>query len=76
MKMNLRDSIIILPTLTYGSEVWTWNVAEQSKIRAVEMTYLRSVLGVTRWDQTRNEVVYKRFGMSEKASGVDCGVVE
>ena len=39
VKKGLRDSIV-LPTLTYGSETWTWNEAQQSRIRAVEMSYL------------------------------------
>ena len=75
VKKNLRDSIV-LPTLTYGSEVWKWNVAEQSKIRAVEMTYLRAGAGITRLDRVSNEEVYEGYGMMDKASGVNCGVVE
>ena len=75
VKKDLRNSII-LPTLTYGSEVWKWNAAQQSQIRAVEMTYLRGALGRTRWDRMRNQDVYESFGMSEKAMGVNCGVVE
>ena len=51
-------------------------MAEQSKIRAVEMTYLRAAAGVTRLDRVRNEEVYERFGMEEGALGVRCGVVE
>ena len=49
VKKGLRDSIL-LPTLTYGSELWTWGQQERIKIQAVEMSYLRSALGVTRWD--------------------------
>lgn len=75
VKKNLRDSIV-LPTLTYSIEVWKWNVAEQSKIRAVEITYLRAGAGVTRLDRVRNEEVYEGYGMADKASGVNCGVVE
>lgn len=56
VKKNLRESIIV-PTLTYGSELWKWNEAEQSKVRAVEMTYLRAGCGVTRLDRMRNEEV-------------------
>ena len=46
VKRYLRNSIVV-PMLAYGSEVWKWNGAEQSKIRAVEMMYLRAVIGVT-----------------------------
>ncbi len=40
VKRGLRNSIL-LPTLTYGSENWTWNGAQQSRVRAVEMSYFR-----------------------------------
>ena len=75
VKKGLRDSIL-LPTLTYGGELWTWNQQERSKIQAVEMSYLRSSLGVTRWDQVENEEIYRRFGMSERGEGMKCGVVD
>ncbi len=32
--------------------------------------------GVSRWDRESNEEMYGRFGMSEAATGVECGVVE
>ena len=41
--------------MTYGSEVWKWNEAEQTKIRAVEIKYLRAVSGVTIPGRMRNE---------------------
>ncbi len=53
---GLRNSIL-LPTLTYGSENWTWNGAQQSRVRAVEMSYLRGACGVSRWDGLKNECV-------------------
>ncbi len=40
VKRGLRNSIL-LPTLTYGSENWTWNGAYQSRVCAVEKSYLR-----------------------------------
>ncbi len=40
MKRGPRNSIF-LSTLTYGSENWTWNGAQQSRVHAVEMSYLR-----------------------------------
>ncbi len=56
--------------------VWTWNAAQQSQIRAVEMSYMRVACGVSRWDRESNEDTYGRFGMSETAVGMNCGVVE
>ncbi len=75
VKWGIRNSVI-LPTLSYSSETWTWNAAEQSQIRVIEMSYLWGACGVSRWDRESNEDTYGRFGMSETAVGMDCGVVE
>ena len=45
LKRGLRNSIL-LSTLKYGSEIW----GQQSRVRAVEMSYLRGACGVTRWE--------------------------
>ncbi len=37
VKKGIRNSVI-LPTLSYASETWTWNAAQQSRIRAVEIS--------------------------------------
>ncbi len=42
VKRGLRHSIL-LPTLTYGSENWTWNGAQQSRVRAVDELLERSM---------------------------------
>ncbi len=47
----------LLPALTYGSENWTWNGAQQLRVRAVEMSYLRGACGVSRIDGLSNECV-------------------
>ncbi len=75
VKRGLRNSIL-LPTLTYGSQHWRWNGAQQSRVRAVEMSYLRGACGVSRWDGLNNESVYERCGMRGHGGGVECGVVE
>ena len=67
VKRGLRNSIL-LPTLTYGSETWTWNRAQQSRVRGVEMSYLRGACGVTRWDSLSNESVYEKCGMGTRSS--------
>ncbi len=56
MKKGLRNSIL-LPTLTYWLKNWTWNGAQQSRVHAVEMNYLRGACGVSRWDRLSNEIV-------------------
>ncbi len=70
VKRGLRNSIL-LSTLTNGSETWTWNRAQQSRMRAVEMSYLRGA-----WEGESNESVCERRCMGGGASGVKCGVVE
>ncbi len=44
IKRGLKKSIL-LPTLTYGSENWTWNGAQQSRVRAVDMSWWWSQKG-------------------------------
>ncbi len=75
VKRGLRNSIL-LPTLTHGSENRTWNGAQQLRVSAVEMSYLKGVCGVSRRDGLSNESVYERCGMTLCGSGVGCGVVE
>ncbi len=72
---GLRNSIL-LPTPAYGLENGTWNGAQQSRVRAVEMSYLRGACGMSRWDGLNNESVYERCGMRGCGSAVECGVVE
>lgn len=55
IQKDLRNSIV-LPALTYESETWKLNEVEQYKVRAVEITFIRTACGVTRADRVRNEV--------------------
>ncbi len=71
VKRGLRNSIL-LSTLTYGSGNWTWNRVQQSRVRAVEISYLRGACGVSRWNELSNECMCMRGC----GSGVGCGVVE
>ncbi len=56
--------------------MWTWNRAQQSRVRAVEMSYLRGVCGVKRLDGESNESMYDRCSIGTHANGVNCGVME
>ncbi len=40
VKRGIGNSVI-LPTLSYTSETWTWNAAQQSRMRSMEMSYMR-----------------------------------
>ncbi len=64
VKKGIRDSVI-LPTLSYASKTWTWNTAQQSRMKAVEMSYMQGACNVSRWDRESNEDMYGRFGMSD-----------
>ncbi len=75
VKRDLRNTVVI-PTLTYARETWSWNESQRSRVQAVEMSYLRSVCGMSRMDGMSNESVYERFGMCHVSEGKKCGVVE
>ncbi len=74
VKKGIRNSVTF-QTLWYASETWTVNATQQSRIQAVEMCYMQGACGVSRWDGESNEDTYGRFGMSEAAVGMECGVV-
>jgi hypothetical protein len=44
-----------LPVLLYGSETWTIEIKDMSKIQATKMRYLRSVKGCTKLEYIKNE---------------------
>ena len=46
---------ILRPALTYGSECWAVKVNNKRNIATTEMSVLRGILGVSRWDPTRNK---------------------
>ena len=71
---DFRNSIL-LPIITYRSETWTWN-RYICQVCAVEMSYLRGVYGVIRWEGEINESVYERCGMGTCENRVMCGMDE
>jgi len=62
VKKSLHDSVVI-PTLTYGSGAWALLERQKSRLRGVEMSYLRSACGVTWRDRLTNEEVRERCGV-------------
>ena len=44
-------------------QIWTWNRAQQSRVHAVEISFLRGAHGMTRWMGEHNENVYERSDM-------------
>ncbi len=53
----MRGSIIVV-TLTYASETWTWSEAAISRIQAVEVSYLKGLCGLNMMNGESNGSVY------------------
>ena len=47
---------VAVPTPLYWAETWSMTVAEKKRLNVMEMRCQRSMCGVTRMDQVRNEV--------------------
>ena len=52
-KMSIFNSIYC-PTLSYGSESWTLDSRDKSRLQAAEMKFLRRSVGKTKRDRIRN----------------------
>ena len=57
----LYDGVIV-PTSLYGAEAWGMRSAERRKVNVLEMKCLNSLVGVTRMDEVKNDVVRRRAG--------------
>ena len=68
VKKTLHDSVL-MPTMLYGCETWTLLEGQKSRLRAVEMGYLRSACGVTWRDRWTNERVRRQCGIEVDAIG-------
>ena len=55
--------VMAVPMLAYGSETWTLNKKQQSKIQASEMKFLRSVKGCTKRDLITNQSIREELGI-------------
>jgi hypothetical protein len=56
---------VLLPTLMYGSESWVWQKKHTSRVNAVEMRALRSVIGVKLSDRVWNDVIREECDVKE-----------
>ncbi len=52
-KRRLYDGVVV-PTALYGAVTWNMGAAER-RLNVIEMGCLRSMYGVTRMDQVRND---------------------
>ena len=57
---------VIVPTVTYGSELWGMKVSERRRLNVFEMKCLRSMAGVLRFDRHTNEELRERAGMRKE----------
>ena len=51
--------VVARPSLLYGSETWVTTERDMTGLEAAEMHFLRSVMGYTRLDKIRSEVIRK-----------------
>lgn len=64
---------ILTPTLLYGAETWTTTRREESRIQAAEMRVLRTMIGKSRRDRIRNEVIRETVGVKKMILKMDVG---
>jgi hypothetical protein len=55
-KIQIYKSVHI-PTLTYGTESWPLTTKHENRIIATEMKFLRRIVGKTRRDKWRNNII-------------------
>jgi hypothetical protein len=53
IKQRLHN-IVSKPALKYASETWTLKSRDKQRLEAAQMTFMRSLCGVTRRDRLRN----------------------
>ena len=55
---------VLRPILIYGAETWSLTKKSESRVQAAEMRVLRMILGVTRRDRIRNDVIRERLNIT------------
>ena len=61
VKLELYERVVI-PTVVYGSEMWSLSASERRKIEVFEMMCLRNICDIRRVDRVRNAVIRERCG--------------
>jgi hypothetical protein len=52
---------LALPTLLYGSEIWTIKQCDKNRLRTAEMKYLRRTAGYTLFNHKRSEEILEEL---------------
>ena len=60
----LRQTLLV-PVLMYGSETELWKEKENSRVRAVQMDNLKSLIGIRRMDRAPNARIRKLCGVKK-----------
>ena len=81
---NLKDlqlarvlyETFVLSLLMYGSETTLWKENGRSRIRALQMENLRSLLGIRRMDKTQNSRIRELCGVTKGVNErIDDGIL-
>jgi hypothetical protein len=56
---------LALPTLLYGSEIWTIKQCDKNRLRIAEMKYLQRTAGYTLLDHKRNENILEELHVTQ-----------
>ena len=67
VKRRMYEGIVV-PTVLYGSEAWTWSKNVGKRLNVLEMSCLRKMCGVTLRDRIRNEEIRNRCGVKKSLS--------
>ena len=67
VKKRMYEGIVI-PTVLYGSEAWTWSKNVGRKLNVLEMACLRKMNGVSLRDRIRNEEIRRMSVMNKNLS--------
>ena len=67
-KKRLYEGVVV-PTAMYGSETWVLDNRQRRRFDVMEMKCLRSMVGVSRREHIRNEVIRRRAGVMQDLSG-------
>ena len=59
-KIQLYETLV-KPVALYGSECWTLKKEDEPKIRVAEVSWLREILGISRIQRIRNEVIREKL---------------
>jgi hypothetical protein len=71
--MKIYNTLAI-PTLIYGSEIWTLTQQDKSRLKASEMKFLRRTAGYTLLDHKKNEDILQKLNTTsvlEKIKNID-----